>query len=52
MRLVVTKKDRYIYSVLFDENGKPTHIFCASGEGAPYSFKGTTYIVCVKLEKK
>ena len=39
-------------SVLFDENGKPTHIFCASGEGAPYSFKGTTYIVCVKLEKK
>ena len=39
-------------SVLFDEDGKPTHIFCASGEGAPYSFKGTTYIVCVKLEKK
>ena len=23
MRLVVTKKDRYIYSVLFDENNQP-----------------------------
>ena len=39
-------------SVLFDENGEPTHIFCASGDGEPYNFQGATYIVCVKLEKK
>ena len=39
-------------SVLFDENGEPTHIFCASGSGPSYSFDDITYIVCVKLEKK
>ena len=40
-------------SLLFDENGEPTHIFCASGTGAnPYAFEGVTYIVCIKLEKK
>ena len=41
-------------SVLFDENGEPTHIFCASGYGdRPYVFdeKGT-FIACIKLEKK
>ena len=39
-------------SVLFDENGEPTHIFCASGYGPTYSFTGETFIVCLKLEKK
>lgn len=39
-------------SLLFDDNGEPTHIFCASGTGNPYNFQGTTYIVCMKLEKK
>ena len=40
-------------SLLFDENGEPTHIFCASGSGkGPYLFEGETYIVCLKLEKK
>ncbi|MBQ7912382.1 MAG: glycoside hydrolase family protein [Clostridia bacterium] len=40
-------------SVLFDENGEPTHIFCASGYGStPYNFEGNTFIVCLKLEKK
>ena len=40
-------------SVLFDENGEPTHIFCASGGGTlPYNFEGSTYVVCIKLEKK
>ena len=39
-------------SVLFDENGNPTHIFCASGNGPSYSFDGETFIVCIKLEKE
>ncbi len=40
-------------SLLFDENGEPTHIFCASGPGGvPYNFTGETYIVCLKLERK
>lgn len=40
-------------SLLFDENGVPTHIFCASGAGEqPYAFKGTTYVVSMALEKK
>ncbi|MBE7079221.1 MAG: hypothetical protein E7380_05125 [Clostridiales bacterium] len=40
-------------SLLFDEAGNPTHIFCASGAGKnPYDFKEETFIVCVKLEKK
>jgi hypothetical protein len=40
--------------VLFDENGEPTHIFCASGgvADAPYAFKDRTCVVCLKLEKK
>lgn len=39
--------------VLFDENGEPTHIFCATGDGdAPYFFKSTTYVACLKLEKE
>ncbi|MBQ8814766.1 MAG: glycoside hydrolase family protein [Lachnospiraceae bacterium] len=38
-------------SLLFDENGKPTHLFCASGNGAaPYDFSGDTYVVCMKLK--
>lgn len=40
-------------SLLFDENGKPTHLFCASGTGdKSFAFKGTTYIVCIKLEEE
>ena len=40
-------------SVLFDENGEPTHIFCASGFAeAPYDFTDITFVVCMKLEKK
>lgn len=40
-------------SLLLDENGEPTHIFCASGDGErPYNFDGNTYIVCMKLEKR
>ena len=40
-------------SLLFDENSKPTHIFCASGNGdEPYVFKEETFIVCMKLEEK
>ena len=36
--------------VLFDDNGKPTHLFCASGAGSdPYSFEGRTYIVVQEL---
>ncbi len=39
--------------VLFNEQGEPTHIFCASGYGPnPYSFDGNTFIVCMKLEKQ
>lgn len=39
-------------SILFDENGKPTHLFCASGYGSnPYDFAGNTFIVCMKLEE-
>lgn len=40
-------------SLLFDENGEPTHIFCASGSGGvPYNFEGITYIVSMALQKK
>lgn len=40
-------------SVLFDENGVPTHIFCASGFAEnPYDFTDITFVVCMKLEKK
>lgn len=39
-------------SLLFNEQGNPTHLFCASGYGSrPYDFEGNTYIVCIKLEK-
>lgn len=38
-------------SLLFDENGNPTHLFCASGSGKkPWDFQNRTYIVCIKLE--
>ena len=37
-------------SVLFDENGNPTHLFCATGYGAnPYVFEGNTFIACMEL---
>ena len=40
-------------ALLFNEQGEPTHIFCASGTGKnPYAFEGKTYILCIKLEKK
>ena len=40
-------------SLLFNDQGEPTHIFCATGDGAnPYAFEGVTYIVCLKLEKQ
>ena len=40
-------------SVLFDENGNPTHIFCASGFAErPYDFTDITFVVCMKLERK
>ena len=40
-------------SLLFDEVGRPTHLFCASGYGsAPYSFEGNTFVVCMELEKE
>lgn len=39
-------------TILFDENGKPTHLFCASGNASqPYDFEGNTFIVCIKLEE-
>ena len=40
-------------SILFDENGKPTHLFCASGNATePYCFTEETFIVCMKLEER
>ena len=40
-------------SILFDENGKPTHLFCASGNASePYCFTEETFIVCMKLEER
>ncbi len=39
--------------VLFNENGEPTHIFCASGFAEqPFDFKDTTFVVCMELKKK
>lgn len=39
--------------VLFDEDGNPTHLFCASGNSSePYRFEEETFIICMKLEKK
>ncbi|MBQ1223221.1 MAG: glycoside hydrolase family protein [Oscillospiraceae bacterium] len=39
-------------SLLTDENGKPTHIFCAAGKGRPYDFSERTCVVCMELIKK
>lgn len=40
-------------SLLFDENGTPTHIFCATGEAdKSYEFKNGTSIICMKLIKE
>ena len=37
--------------LLFDESGKPTHLFCASGNAStPYDFQGNTFIMCMMLE--
>lgn len=39
-------------SLLFDEKGNPTHLFCASGfSDRPYDFTDSTFIVGMKLEK-
>lgn len=36
--------------LLFDEAGRPTHLFCASGAGSnPYSFAGRTFITAQEL---
>ena len=38
---------------LLDENGEPIYLYCASGDGDyPYAFKGRTYVVGIKLDKK
>ena len=38
-------------SLLFDESGRPTHLFLASGEGkSPYAFEKETEILCVPLK--
>lgn len=40
-------------SILFDENGEPIYLYCASGNGGtPYTFDGATYVVGIKLERK
>lgn len=39
-------------SLLFNENGEPTHIFLAAGKGnKPYDFSEGTFIVCMELKK-
>ena len=39
-------------SIVFDENGTPERLFCASGNGSsPYAFKGTTFVVSIDLKK-
>ena len=36
--------------LIFDEQGKPDYLFCASGKGQdPYSFQGETFIVAQKM---
>lgn len=36
--------------LLFDEAGKPSYLFCASGKGPnPYGFEGETFIVAQKI---
>ena len=38
--------------LLFDEQGKPTYLFCASGKGPhPYSFEGETFIVAQEMKE-
>ncbi len=37
--------------VIFDDDGNPTHIFFASGDGLPYNFVGPTYCLVMKLKK-
>ena len=38
--------------LLFDEDGTPTHLFCASGNAdMPYDFRENTFVLCMKLEK-
>ena len=40
-------------SLLFDENGTPTQLFCATGVGSqPYDFQGITYIVGMNLKRR
>ncbi|MBQ4622942.1 MAG: glycoside hydrolase family protein [Clostridia bacterium] len=40
-------------SVLFDESGCPTHLFCATGSAkTPYAFTGNTFVACLKLHKE
>ena len=39
--------------ILFDENGAPAYLYCASGQGErPYDFNQKTYIMCFKLNKQ
>lgn len=39
--------------LLFDEQQKPTYLFCASGNGPnPYSFEGETFIVAQEVTEK
>ena len=38
-------------TVLFDEKGQPICLYCATGDGATYSFSGTTYVLAWELEK-
>lgn len=38
--------------ILFDEDGKPSYLFCASGKGPnPYSFQGETFIVAQEMKQ-
>ncbi len=39
-------------SLLFNEKGQPTHIFCAAGFGRPYDFTQRTQVVCIPLEPR
>lgn len=40
-------------SLLFDENGCPTHLFCATGEAErPFDFSKATSVACIRLEKE
>ena len=39
-------------SLLTDESGRPTHIFCAAGKGRPYDFSERTMVVSMELIQK